>query len=191
MTDEPGYLNIHQEYIDRCRKGDRKAQFEIYSLYFKSMYNTSLRIVKDPQEAEDIMQESFLSAFIKINTYSGKVSFGSWLKKIVVNSSLDALKKKRLFTEELDEELAEQVAQEAENDTDYKDIRIEDIMEAVNELPDGYRVVLSLKLFEGYDHDEIAEILEISNSSSRSQFTRAKQKLLSILKKKKNDYGKS
>jgi RNA polymerase sigma factor (sigma-70 family) len=191
MTDEPGYLNIHQEYIDRCRKGDRKAQFEIYRLYFKSMYNTSLRIVKDPQEAEDIMQESFLSAFIKINTYSGKVSFGSWLKKIVVNSSLDALKKKRLFTEELDEELAEQVAQEAENDTDYKDIRIEDIMEAVNELPDGYRVVLSLKLFEGYDHDEIAEILEISNSSSRSQFTRAKQKLLSILKKKKNDYGKS
>jgi RNA polymerase sigma factor (sigma-70 family) len=191
MTDEPGYLNIHQEYIDRCRKGDRKAQFEIYRLYFKSMYNTSLRIVKDPQEAEDIMQESFLSAFIKINTYSGKVSFGSWLKKIVVNSSLDALKKKRLFTEELDEELAEQVAQEAENDADYKDIRIEDIMEAVNELPDGYRVVLSLKLFEGYDHDEIAEILEISNSSSRSQFTRAKQKLLSILKKKKNDYGKS
>jgi RNA polymerase sigma factor (sigma-70 family) len=178
MTDESGYLNIHQEYIDRCRKGDRNAQFEIYRLYFKSMYNTSLRIVKDPQEAEDIMQESFLSAFVKINTYSGKVSFGAWLKKIVINSSLDALKKKRLFTEEL-------------NDANYKDVRIEDIMEAVNELPDGYRVVLSLKLFEGYDHDEIAEILEISNSSSRSQYTRAKQKLLSILKKKKKDYGQS
>lgn len=191
MTDEPGYLNIHQEYIDRCRKGDRKAQFEIYRLYFKSMYNTSLRIVKDPQEAEDIMQESFLSAFVKINTYSGKVSFGAWLKKIVINSSLDALKKKRLFTEELDEELAEQVTTEEKNDADYKDIRIEDIMEAVDELPDGYRVVLSLKLFEGYDHDEIAEILEISNSSSRSQFTRAKQKLISILKKKKNTYGQS
>jgi RNA polymerase sigma factor (sigma-70 family) len=191
MTDEPGYLNIHQEYIDRCRKGDRKAQFEIYRLYFKSMYNTSLRIVKDPQEAEDIMQESFLSAFVKINTYSGKVSFGAWLKKIVINSSLDALKKKRLFTEELNEEMVEQVTAEEEIDADYKDIRIEDIMEAVRELPDGYRVVLSLKLFEGYDHDEIAEILEISNSSSRSQYTRAKQKLLSILKKKKKDYGQS
>jgi RNA polymerase sigma factor (sigma-70 family) len=191
MTDESGYLNIHQEYIDRCRKGDRNAQFEIYRLYFKSMYNTSLRIVKDPQEAEDIMQESFLSAFVKINTYSGKVSFGAWLKKIVINSSLDALKKKRLFTEELNEELVEQDIAEEEIDANYKDVRIEDIMEAVNELPDGYRVVLSLKLFEGYDHDEIAEILEISNSSSRSQYTRAKQKLLSILKKKKKDYGQS
>jgi RNA polymerase sigma factor (sigma-70 family) len=191
MTDESGYLNIHQEYIDRCRKGDRNAQFEIYRLYFKSMYNTSLRIVKDPQEAEDIMQESFLSAFVKINTYSGKVSFGAWLKKIVINSSLDALKKKRLFTEELNEEFVEQDIAEEEIDANYKDVRIEDIMEAVNELPDGYRVVLSLKLFEGYDHDEIAEILEISNSSSRSQYTRAKQKLLSILKKKKKDYGQS
>jgi RNA polymerase sigma-70 factor (ECF subfamily) len=191
MTDEPGYLNIHQEYIDRCRKGDRTAQFEIYRLYFKSMYNTSLRIVKDPQEAEDIMQESFLSAFVKINTYSGKVSFGAWLKKIVINNSLDALKKKRVITKELDEEIPEKVVAEEKTDTDFTDIRIEDIMEAVHELPDGYRVVLSLKLFEGYDHDEIAEILGISTSSSRSQFTRAKQKLLMILKKKKKDYGES
>ena len=185
MTDESGYLNIHQEFIDRCRKGDRRAQFEIYRLYFKSMYNTSLRIVRDPREAEDIMQESFLSAFIKINTYSGKVSFGAWLKKIVINNSLDALKKKKLFTQEFDEDLPEKAAQEEEADTDLTRVRIEDIMEAVHELPDGYRVVLSLKLFEGYDHDEIAEILGLSSSSSRSQFTRAKQKLLRILKKKK------
>jgi RNA polymerase sigma-70 factor (ECF subfamily) len=191
MTDESGYLNIHQDYIDRCRKGDRKAQFEIYRLYFKSMYNTSLRIVRDPQEAEDIMQESFLSAFVKINTYSGKVSFGAWLKKIVINNSLDALKKKKLRTEELDEELPEKTGEEDEIDRDFTNIRIEDIIEAVHELPDGYRVVLSLKLFEGYDHDEIAEILGISSSSSRSQFTRAKQKLLLILKKKRETYGKS
>ena len=191
MTDEPGYLNIHKEYIERCRKGDRQAQFEIYRLYFKSMYNTSLRIVRDPQEAEDIMQESFLSAFVKINTYSGKVSFGAWLKKIVINNSLDALKKKRVLMQELDEDLPEKVAAEEETDTDFTDIKIEDIMEAVNDLPDGYRIVLSLKLLEGYDHDEIAEILGISSSSSRSQFTRAKQKLLLILKNKKKNYGES
>ena len=190
MTDEPGYLNIHQEYIDRCRKGDRRAQFEIYRLYFKSMYNTSLRIVRDPQEAEDIMQESFLSAFVKINTYSGKVSFGAWLRKIVINNSLDALKKKRLLTKELDEDINEKTGIEEETDEDFTNIKIEDIMEAVHELPDGYRVVLSLKLFEGYDHDEIAEILGISSSSSRSQFTRAKQKLILVLKKKKDTYGK-
>jgi RNA polymerase sigma factor (sigma-70 family) len=191
MTDESGYLNIHQEYIDRCRKGDRKAQFEIYRLYFKSMYNTSLRIVRDPLEAEDIMQESFLSAFVKIKTYSGKVSFGAWLKKIVINNSLDALKKRRLPTQELDEDLPEKAVVEVENETDFANVRIDDIMEAVHELPDGYRVVLSLKLFEGYDHDEIAEILGVSSSSSRSQFTRAKQKLLLILKRKKKNYGKS
>jgi len=185
MTDESGYLNIHQEFIDRCRKGDRRAQFEIYRLYFKSMYNTSLRIVRDPQEAEDIMQESFLSAFIKIKTYSGKVSFGAWLKRIVINNSLDALKRKKLLTQELDEDIPEKAVQVEEAETDLTSVRIEDIMEAVHELPDGYRVVLSLKLFEGYDHDEISEILGISSSSSRSQFTRAKQKLLQILKKKK------
>jgi RNA polymerase sigma-70 factor (ECF subfamily) len=185
MTDESGYLNIHQEFIDMCRKGDRRAQFEIYRLYFKSMYNTSLRIVRDPQEAEDIMQESFLSAFIKIKTYSGKVSFGAWLKRIVINNSLDALKRKKLLTQELDEDIPEKAVQVEEAETDLTSVRIEDIMEAVHELPDGYRVVLSLKLFEGYDHDEISEILGISSSSSRSQFTRAKQKLLQILKKKK------
>ena len=191
MADEPGYLNIHQEYIEKCRKGDRKAQFEIYKLYFKSLYNTSLRIVRDPQEAEDIMQESFLSAFIKINTYSGKVSFGAWLKKIVINNSLDALKKRRLLTEELNDDFSEKVANEEETETDISEIKIENIIEAVHGLPDGYRVVLSLKLFEGYDHDEIAEILGISSSSSRSQFTRAKQKLLRILEKKKSTNGKS
>jgi RNA polymerase sigma factor (sigma-70 family) len=191
MTDDPGYLNIHQKYIERCRKGDHKAQFEIYRLYYKSMYNTSLRIIKDYQEAEDIMQESFLSAFIKINTYSGKVSFGAWLKKIVINNSLDALKKKKILTQELNENLPEKVIKEEEGEEDFTNIRIEDIKDEIFKLPDGYRIVLSLHLLEGYDHEEIAEILGISSSTSRSQFTRAKQKLVTILKEKKKIYGKS
>jgi RNA polymerase sigma factor (sigma-70 family) len=185
MTDDPGYLNIHQEYIDKCRKGDRNAQFEIYRLYYKSMYNSSLRIVKDAREAEDIMQESFLSAFVKINTYSGKVSFGAWLKKIVINNSLDALKKKKILTQELNEDIPEAVLKDEEHEEDFANIRIEDIRDTIFNLPDGYRVVLSLHLLEGYDHEEIAEILGIRSSTSRSQFIRAKQKLLQILKKKK------
>jgi RNA polymerase sigma factor (sigma-70 family) len=185
MTDDPGYLNIHQEYIDRCRKGDRNAQFEIYRLYYKSMYNTSLRIVKNAQEAEDIMQESFLSAFMKINTYSGKVTFGAWLKKIVINNSLDVLKKKKILAQELNEDLSEKVLKEDEPEEDFANIRIEDIKDAIFKLADGYRIVLSLHLLEGYDHEEIAEILGISSSTSRSQFIRAKQKLLMILKEKK------
>ena len=86
---EEKYHNEHQELIEGCRKGDQKAQFQIYKLYYKAMYNTSLRIVEDTMEAEDIMQEAFLSAFEKISYYSGKVSFGSWLQKIVYNRSLD------------------------------------------------------------------------------------------------------
>jgi RNA polymerase sigma-70 factor (ECF subfamily) len=90
---EEAYKNLNQDIIDGCIAGDQKAQFKLYKLYYRSMYNTSLRIVNDYAEAEDIMQDSFLAAYEKIDSYSGKVSFGSWLKKIVVNKSLDALRK--------------------------------------------------------------------------------------------------
>ena len=182
MLSDPAYPNIHQKLINKCRKGDRKAQFEIYRLYYKSMYNTSLRIVKDPQEAEDIMQESFLSAFGKIETYQGKVSFGAWLKRIVINNSLDVIKKRRLFFEELNEDYTQLAMQEDALDEELLANQMELIREGIQKLPDGYRVILSLHLLEGYDHEEIAEILDISSSTSRSQFFRAKQKLLRILK---------
>lgn len=185
MAKGPGYPNIHQDLIDRCRNGDRSAQFEIYGLYYKAMYNTSLRIVNDPGEAEDIMQESFLSAFDKIKTYSGTVSFGAWLKKIVINRSLDSLKKRRLSVEMLDEEVFTEMVEDADDD-DISD-RIEEIREAIMILPDGFRVVLTLYLLEGYDHEEIGQILGIHPSTSRSQLTRARQKLVEILKKKSHE----
>ncbi len=182
MLSDPAYPNIHQKLINKCRKGDRKAQFEIYKLYYKSMYNTSLRIVKDPQEAEDIMQESFLSAFRKIETYQGRVSFGAWLKRIVINNSLDVVKKRRLLFEELSEDHTQYELQEEALDEELLTQQMDLIREAIQKLPDGYRVILSLHLLEGYDHEEIAEILNISSSTSRSQFFRAKQKLLRLLK---------
>jgi RNA polymerase sigma-70 factor (ECF subfamily) len=149
------------------------------------MYNTSLRLVQDQGEAEDIMQEAFLSAFDKIETYSGRVSFGAWLKKIVINRSLDSLKKRRLSFEILDE----QVIHEEDEDSEVDGIseRIEEIRKAIMELPDGFRVVLTLHLLEGYDHEEIAQILDINPSTSRSQFTRARQKLVEMLKKRSHE----
>ena len=99
------YINIHQDLLDRCLEGDKKAQFEIYRLYYKSMYNSSLRIVNVTEEAEDIMKESFLTAFRNLKSYSGEVSFGSWLKKIVINRSLDVLRKRKVLFEELHAEL--------------------------------------------------------------------------------------
>ncbi|MBP5474084.1 MAG: RNA polymerase sigma factor, partial [Bacteroidales bacterium] len=83
------YKNIYQDLIEGCKRGDQKSQFQIYKLYYKAMYNTCFRIIGDPADAEDIMQDSFLAAFEKINTYSETVAFGAWLKKIVVNRSLD------------------------------------------------------------------------------------------------------
>ncbi len=182
---EAAFRNLHQDLLDGCKLGDQKAQFQIYKLYYKAMYNTSLRIVNDTMEAEDIMQESFLSAFEKINTYSGTVSFGAWLKKIVINRSLDALGKRKAVFEDIESHIGIKY-DDNDNVTNYEelDVKVEEVKEAIERLPDGYRVILSLYLLEGYDHDEIAEILSISSSTSRSQLSRAKQKLISELRKK-------
>ena len=175
---EAAFRNIHQDLIDGCKNGDQKAQFQIYKLYYKAMFNTSLRIVSDTMEAEDIMQEAFLSAFEKIETYSGIVSFGAWLKKIVINRSLDVVSRQKAIFEDIDTHYE---LQEDTNDTPELQEKMNEVKSAINNLPDGYRIILSLYLLEGYDHDEIAEILNISSSTSRSQLSRAKQKLLNEL----------
>ncbi len=167
------YKNIHQEVIDRCREGNRQAQSQLYKLYYKAMYSVSFRILNDSMEAEDVMQEAFLSAFRNIESYKGEVSFGAWLKRIVVNRSLDQLKKRRIKFEEV----TEKTAQISESEMETTAVNIQTIKEAIQDLPDGYRVVLSLFLIEGYDHEEISSILGITNSSSRTQLLRAKNKL--------------
>ncbi|MBN2273413.1 MAG: RNA polymerase sigma factor [Bacteroidales bacterium] len=176
------------ELINKCRKGDRKAQFELYRLYYKAMYNTSLRIVAHPAEAEDIMQEAFLSAFAKINTYKGDVSFGAWLKKIVINKSIDALRQRKMRFDELSETKSIEIQEESigfpDDDNQSPELMIKRIKNAIQELPHGYQVVITLALIEGYDHEEIAKILAINESTSRSQLTRARKKLIEIIKSK-------
>ncbi|MCT4638435.1 MAG: RNA polymerase sigma factor [Bacteroidales bacterium] len=176
----------HQKLIKACKKGNKKAQFEIYKLYYSAMYSTCIRIVKDPVEAEDIMQEAFLKAFNKIDSYKAEVSFGAWLKKIVVNNALDFLKKRKLELSEINENIT---VFEDDDDTlnDDKET-IELIKNKILELPDGYRVILSLYLLEGYDHDEIANILDITSSTSRSQYSRAKKRLLQEIQNAKLTY---
>jgi len=179
---EAAFRNIHQDLIDGCKNGDQKAQFQVYKLYYKAMFNTSLRIVRDTMEAEDIMQEAFLAAFEKINTYSGTVSFGAWLKRIVINRSLDAVSRQKAIFEDIDTHYdLHQEPDEKSYPPDLQD-RMKEVKQAINNLPDGYRIILSLYLIEGYDHDEISEIMNISSSTSRSQLSRAKQKLLNELK---------
>ena len=179
------YIPKHQKLVNACKKGDRKAQFELYRLYSAAMYNTTLRIVRDPDDAEDVMQEAFLKAFLKISTYRGEVSFGAWLKRIVVNKSLDYL---RLRKERISLDDVNGVEEIPEDGPEF--IRVafsaDEIRKAIFELPEGYRIVLSLILLEGYDHEEVSEILQISNATSRTQYHRAKKKLAQLLENRNN-----
>ncbi len=178
------YPNIHQRLIDASARGDRRAQFDIYRLYAKAMYNVVLRIIGNTAEAEDVLQDAFLKVFSKIKTYKGEVSFGAWVKKVVVNSALDHLKVKKLAFDELEEGRVEYVEDETLPDVDAGE-QVKLIKQSMAGLPDGYRVILSLVLFEGYDHEEVGQILNISASTSRSQFTRAKRKLLDLINQTK------
>lgn len=183
MIEEKNY-QIHQDLIDRCRVGDRLAQREIYRLYYRAMYNTCYRMLANAIEAEDIMQESFLAAFLRIHTYKGETSFGAWLKRIVINKSIDALRSRKVIFEEISEKISNQEADE-NCDIEWNESTtkgVERIKKAVATLPEGFRVVLTLFLFEGYDHEEIAMILNIGESTSRSQLARARKKLIEYLK---------
>ncbi|MRT94074.1 RNA polymerase sigma factor [Ancylomarina sp. 16SWW S1-10-2] len=175
------YQNIHQDLIDACRHGNAKSQFEIYRLYYKAMYNSCFRIINNTQEAEDVMQEAFLSAFDKINSYKGEVSFGAWLKRIVVNKALDFLKKNKIDSLPLNDAISQLSEKEETQENSENENSVDDIKKAIKQLPSGYRIVLSLYLIEAYDHEEIGEILNISASTSRSQYNRAKKKLIQIL----------
>ncbi len=166
----------HLHIIRESRKGNTQAQFKLYELYSKAMFNVCLRMLKNEHDAEDIMQEAFLKAFENIDTYSESVEFGAWLKRIVVNHSLDYLKKKKLaFNEIADIEI------EDEKETSNSNYDITRLKDAINELTDAHRVVLNLYVFEGYDHEEIAQILGINTNTSRTHLARAKMKLKKIL----------
>lgn len=181
---EDAYINIHQDIIDACKAGDRDAQFRIYKLYYKAMYNTSLRIVNDTMEAEDIMQDAFLVAFQRIQTYTGQGSFGSWLKRIVANKSLDALKKRKEMVS-IEEKNMEFPDIQEENREEEIQLKVAEVKEAINELPDEFRLIIVLFFLEQYSHEEISEMLHISNNLSRTRLVRAKQKLMKLLKEKK------
>jgi RNA polymerase sigma-70 factor (ECF subfamily) len=172
-------IDIHGELVEACRANDRTAQIRIYELYYKAMYNTSYRIVNNPMEAEEIMQDAFLDAFRKIDTFKGDATFGSWLKRIVVNKSLDQLRKRK-ETLSLDNESQGIPDDDSEEKLEQELVRyrVDQIVKALDNLPDNYRIILSLYLLEGYDHQEIAGILKITYNNSRTRYLRAKKRLL-------------
>jgi len=179
------FKNIHQELIEGCRSFRSDCQMEVYKIYYKSMYNTAFRMVHHSAEAEDCMQEAFLKAFTKIESYQNEVSFGAWLKRIVVNTCLDKLRQRK-FELTPDDKLPDQMDDSAEIDCD-ENISVDCIKRCIEMLPETYRIIINLFLMEGYDHEEIAEILNISNAASRTQLHRAKQKLGVLIKEKQKN----
>ncbi len=153
---------------------------EIYNRYYKAMYNTAYRIVKDPAEAEDVMQESFLSAFTKMHTFKGDVTFGAWLKRIVINNSIYQYKKQQKNrTADLDDIMykVEDNDGVASDQNGYTELKAQKVMETMKSLKDNYRVSLTLHLIEGYDYEEISEIMNISYANCRTTISRAKESL--------------
>ena len=174
---------LHDELIKRCKQGDNRSFAEVYQKYAKAMFNTSLRIVNNSGDAEDVLQESFVDAFASLDSFQFKSTFGAWLKKIVINKSINHLRKKKMDLIDIEKTVVINLPQEETLDENEIQLKVAEIKQAVKLLPNGYRTVLSLYLFEGYDHEEIAEILHVSHATVRTQYMRAKQKLILLIKK--------
>jgi RNA polymerase sigma-70 factor (ECF subfamily) len=145
------------------------------------MFHVSLRIVNNREEAEDILQESFVNAFQHLDSFRQDSTFGSWMKRIVVNKSLNSLKKKKLSFVEVNDDIHGEVEIEEENEDATPELNVNDVKRAVKGLPDGYRSVFSLYMFEKWSHKEIANEMGISESTSKSQLNRAKKKVKALL----------
>lgn len=174
--------NIHEELIKGSLIGDKTAQYKLYNLYCKPMYNVCFRMVNDADDAEDILQEAFISAFRNLHAYKGTATFGAWLKRIVINKAINHLNKKQLEVEYLDDGYDFFDETEQDYSTDVT-LTVSKVKKALNKLPDGYRLVFSLYVIEGYDHNEIAQILGISASTSKSQLNRSKKKLKELIER--------
>ena len=173
---------LHDELVEKCKTGDSRSYAELYKKYSKAMYNTSLRIVNNSGDAEDVLQEAFVDAFGSLESFQYKSTFGAWLKKIVINKSINHLRKKKMDLIDIEKTVVGNLPEEETLDEKDIQLKVAEIKSAVKLLPNGYRTVLTLYLFEGYDHEEIAEILNVTHATVRTQYMRAKQKLLGLIK---------
>jgi RNA polymerase sigma-70 factor (ECF subfamily) len=178
---QPNFLNTKQ-LIQKCKSNNYEAQIQVYNSYKNMMYGVAVRILKSREEAEDIVQDCFIKAFEKISQLNDDANLGAWLKRIVINKSLDVAKSKHKFIISDDYELLENKVEE-KNDEVNATTSVQQIKQCIADLKDKYRIVLSLYLIEDYNHREIAEMLNTKESTIRNQFRRGKQQLLEMIKK--------
>jgi len=177
---ETNILHTHKELVEKSKLGDRVSQYKLYELYVDAMYNVSMRMMKIKEDAEDVVQDSFIEAFNNMASFRYESTFGSWLKRIVVNKSINQLKKKKIPVVSIEKEMYHIKADVENEDASLLDVK--KIIKGIELLPVGYQQIINLYLIEGYDHVEISEILGISNSTSKSQYHRAKKRLIEIIK---------
>jgi len=175
---------LANDLIEQCRNRDRRAQMALYRKYAQGMFCVAMRFVKNEADAEDLTQEAFIKAFRKIDQYKGEVTFGAWLKRIVVNRCIDFLKARRQHFVELEENRLQ--VTEAENWEVESALGVDDVKAAIEELPENYRYVVQLYLVEGYDHSEISEILQLRENTCRTRLMRGKGYLRELLKGKRH-----
>jgi len=180
------YTDQHAELVERCKLGERKAQYELYKQYSKAMYNVCIRMLNHAGEAEDALQEAFIDAFTHLHQFRQQSTFGAWLKQIVINKAINQLRNRKVQWVDFDEwHINHENSNGSEDYYEWNDetpYEVEKVRHSMKKLPEGYRVVMSLYLFEGYDHEEIGEVLGISETTSRTQYMRAKRKLVEIMK---------
>ncbi len=173
---------LQSNLIEQCKQNNRVAQMQLYKQYCDGMYVVAMRFMKDAMEAEDMVQEAFIKAFSRLDQFKAEVTFGAWLKRIVINKCIDTLKSKKQHLQDLDEVHLKVVDSNYENEWLVEDtITVDEVKVAIQKLPDKYRYVVMLYLMEGYDHQEISEILNISEIASRTQLSRGKSKLKTLL----------
>jgi len=173
------FTDTHRLIVEACQKNDRRAQQELYQNYSKAMFNICLRMLNNREDAEDMLQNIFVDVFNNIHRFEFTASIGAWIKRITINRCINFLKKRKLTFVTLED----RTIQASKNPVSFetKSLKVATIKRAMRQLSDGYRVVFSLYMLEGYDHREIAEILGVSESTSKSQLNRAKKKLKLII----------
>lgn len=175
-------MNEERLLVNRCLKGERKAQYELYRRYSGKMYGVCLRYGKNVQEAQDILQEGFILIFNKLHTFRFEGSLEGWIRRLIISAALEWLRKHKnnYLNNELKEDSIDCVAPESAID----EIEIDELNKKIRSLPPGFRMVFNMYAIEGYSHKEIAEALNISVSASKSQYSRAKQQLLAKMGEK-------
>ena len=172
---------VHRDIIEGCKKGNQRAQYKLYQLYSKAMFNVCYRMMNKREEAEDLLQDSFADAFHRLQSFRYESSFGYWLKRIVVNNCINELKRKKADLRYFDD-MGWLEDSEDKKDESYKsDLTVDNVKQAMKRLPGGSKLIFSLYLLEGYDHVEISQILNISESNSKTQYMRARRKVKEIL----------